>query len=296
MRSIAILGLAIVFTLASSLTGQAQSTAPVKPSPPFWGKIGPQNPLGRKETKKQQPARPAKPADKPLTPEEEEATRQAEEEERIKFGPPQDYHIKYRDYLTSEKRGLVRLFADKNCGRGPTVTLAELERCADVPAGDAGGSVYNFRAPGVRNLRSSGWLLHYENAKFEVGNDIVQGVIADIGDIDLEKVGMGHDAFDFLKDYDARQDKRSIIAQKEVLAKGIAKNGYTLSNSAAIKKGSTYALRSVIYRYAEAGAEVPDRGFDQYVVFKVVGMEEDGSVIIIWKELKRDLPRRQIGM
>lgn len=212
------------------------------------------------------------------------------------FIPPAQYIRDYQMYAVSDIRGLARIFPDKNCGRGTTVTLAELERCADVPTRTAGGSLYNFRAPGVRNLRKLGWLLHYEDGKFEVGNDLVQSVVADIGDVDLESVTLDHDSFKFLGDYDAKQKRKSILEQKGVLATGIAKNGYNFTNAVPVKKGSTYALRSIIYRYAEAGGQVPQRGFDQYVVFKVVGVEADGSAIIIWKELKREFPRRQIEM
>lgn len=212
------------------------------------------------------------------------------------FIPPAEYIRDYHEYAMSDIRGLARIFPDKNCGRGGTVTLAELERCADVPTKTAGGSLYNFRAPGIRNLRALGWLLHYENGKFDIGNDLVQGVIADIGDVDLETITLDHKAFEFLSGYDAKQKRKSILEQKKVLAEGIQKNGFTFTNSVDVKKGSTYALRTLIYRYAEAGGKVPQRGFDQYVVFKVVGIENDGSVIIIWKELKRDFPRRQIEM
>lgn len=295
MKSRALLTIAIICLSAVAFVGQ--SNTPARPDPPFWGKIGPQNPLGRKTVYRQpNRARAGKPVDKPLTEEELEAMRKAEEEDRIKFGPPQVYHVKFQHFLNSETRGLVRLFPDKNCGRGATVSLTELERCADVPASTAGGSIYNFRAPGVRSLLSQGWLLHYANGKFDVGNDLVQSVITDIGDVDVESVDPGHNALKFLSGYDPKQKMDAILEQKEVLAKGISKNGYNFTNSIAVKNGSTYALRSVIYRYAEDGAALPNRGFDQYVVFKIAGIENDGSVIIIWKELKRDFPRRQIEM
>lgn len=217
--------------------------------------------------------------------------------ENVKYIPPMEYIRKYHVYATSPWMGLARIFPDKNCGTGGTVTLAELERCADVPQKGRGGSIYSFRAGyGLRGLGKSGWILHYASGKFEIGNDIIQGIIADLGDVDIESVDLEHKAFEFLNGYDPKQKRKAIAEQSKLLAGGIKAEGYTFTNAAPVKSGSTYALRSVIYRYSEEGAPLPNRGFDQYVVFKVVGQEADGSVIIIWKELTREYPRRKLNL
>jgi hypothetical protein len=211
-----------------------------------------------------------------------------------RFIPPTEYIKKYYSYVTSDTLGMARLFPDRNCGEGGVVTLAELERCADVPQRNRGGSLYSFRSPGLWSLRKNAWILRLADGKFGVGNEIVQGVIADIGEADMEKIDLEHKAFKFLSGYDPKQKIQSIREQNIVLAAGIAANGYTFTNAAPVKAGSTYALRSVLYRYREEGAPMPRRGFDQYIVFKAVGQEPDGSVIIIWKELKREFPRRRL--
>lgn len=218
-----------------------------------------------------------------------------ESEANRKYIPPLEYLFKYRAYTNSPGMGMARIFPDKNCGTGGTVTLVELERCADVPQKGRGGSLYSFRVGfGLRSLRKNGWIMHYTDGKFTVGNEIVQGLIADLGDIDIDTVSIKHKAFEFLNDYDPKQKRQAIMEQSKVLAAGITADGLTFTNAAQVKAGSTYALRSVIYRYHEDGAPRPNRGFDQSVVFKVVGQEADGSVIIIWKELARDYPRRKI--
>jgi len=227
-----------------------------------------------------------------LTTEELNALIEASPEAR--FIPPIEYIKKYYSYVTSDILGMARLFPDRNCGEGGVVTLAELERCADVPQKNRGGSLYSFRSPGLWSLRKNAWILRLADGKFRVGNEIVQGVVADIGDVDPEKIDLEHKAFEFLSGYDPKQKITSIREQNAVFAAGIAARGYTFTNAATVKVGSTYALRSVLYRYREEGAQMPRRGFDQYIVFKAVGQEPDGSVIIIWKELKRDFPRRKL--
>lgn len=229
-----------------------------------------------------------------LTAEELNALIEASPEAR--FIPPIEYIKKYYAYVTSDILGMARLFPDRNCGEGGVVTLAELERCANVPQRNRGGSIYSFRSPMLGSLRKeNAWILRLADGKFGVGNEIVQGVIADIGDVDLEKIDLEHKAFGFLSGFDPEQKIRSIREQNAVLAAGIVAKGYTFTNAAPVKMGSTYALRSVLYRYREEGAPMPNRGFDQYIVFKAVGQEPDGSIIIIWKELKREFPRRRLG-
>jgi hypothetical protein len=215
--------------------------------------------------------------------------------ENAKFIPPMEYIRKYYTYATSPGMGLTRIFPDKNCGTGTIVTVAELERCADVPQRARGGSLFSFKAQGLYGLKKNSWILHFADGRFMFGNDIVQAVAADLGDVDIEAVDLKHEAFKFLKGYDPQQKTRAILEQQKLLAAGISADGYTFTNSTPVKAGSTYAVRAVIYRYHEEGAPIPNRGFDQYVVFKVVGIEPDGSVVIIWKELDRQYPRRKIS-
>jgi hypothetical protein len=201
---------------------------------------------------------------------------------------------------------------------GTVVTLAEMERCADVPEGRGGGSMLSFRcAPelpfekvpvenGPYSRVSYEYLnlcrtrhttdIWFKGGKFIAGDGIVQGIIADIGDIDLATLTLDHRAFSFLDDYDPKQSLTKIVKQNEVLAKGINAEGYTFTNAVPMKVNSTYVLRSVLYRYHEQGAlEPPVRGVEVRVAFRVVGQEPDGSVVIIWKELDRQYPRRKIS-
>ena len=282
---------------AAAQTNTPRIPAPTHfPEPTFYERI-------RSESEND-PRKPRRSAGEPVAPDlstiqeltTEELNALMEASPEARFIPPVEYIKKYYAYVTSDILGMARLFPDRNCGEGGVVTLAELERCADVPQRNRGGSLYSFRSPMLGSLRKeNAWILRLADGKFGVGNEIVQGVIADIGDVNPEKIDLEHKAFEFLSGYDPKQKITSIREQKAVLAAGIAAKGYTFTNAAPVKVGSTYALRSVLYRYREEGAPMPNRGFEQYIVFKAVGQEPDGSVIIIWKELKREFPRRRLG-
>lgn len=219
---------------------------------------------------------------------------------------PATYYKKYESFLKDGKTGLARLFLDLNCDEGKTVTVEELKRCGDVIPVKGGGSYYSFRVGTNAGFLRDWWDLHFVNENFRVGNDSVQAVIAQIGDIDLEAVNLNSMALTFLKKHKAKKTLQEIKKQNKVLEKGIESNGFTYSNLAPVKLNSTYVMRSTAYFIDDVRTiKIDDfndsnrfygsgRGMDVILVFKVVGREADGSLILLWKELKLDLPRKKL--
>jgi hypothetical protein len=234
--------------------------------------------------------------------ESEEAAREiASEEYQAKYGVSPDHRKKYRSFLNQVNTGIVRIYPNKNCGgRTRTVTLAELERCANVPPVNDGGSIWSFRC-NKENLddcrRGQNVDLKYKDGMFLSGNGVVQGIMVDIGSAEPSLSLAKHKAFKTLKNYDPRRSLAEIAAQDKVLAAGTAEDGgYVISNRLRAKLNSTYILRSVLYRYHEKGElYAPKLGVDIVVAFKVVEKEPDGSLIVIFLELDRQRPRRQLG-
>lgn len=253
----------------------------------------------------------------PATPEELEEMAKERKERGAILEVDRHYRKDFESFLNLENTSIARLFADKNCGMGTVVTLAELERCADVPEGKGGGSMFSFRCvqdrffvptmerslergivftswdPCATKLKAD---MQFKGGKFIAGDGVVQGIMADLGDVNIETVDLNHKAFDFIDDYDPKQSIPKIAKQDAELANGINAKGFTYTNAAPVKLNSTYVLRSVLYRYHEEGElEPPVRGVEVRVAFRVVGQEPDGSVIIIWRELDRQYPRRKIS-
>lgn len=300
---------ATLVCVAGGLFAQTPS-APVDPRNPVpdWVRVNQQKRDQMDRILNRDPARTAvslggyrrPPADlAPLSYEELEALRAEANGYETKYGVPRIYRKQFEDVLNLDDTGMTRIFPNKNCGEGKLVTLAELERCADVPETRSGGSTFSFRC---RVDSTTGCYtknrtdLKLKENKFVVGDGVVQGMIADLGDIDVLTVDLNHKAVHYLDDWDPKQSLTKIAEQDAKLAKGIKGRGYTFTNAAQLKLNSTYVMRSVLYRHHEKGAlSVPDNGTDVRVVFKVAAIDTDGSVLIVWRELDRQFPRRKIS-
>lgn len=313
MRNILLTVIAIVFTGAVSAMAQTPS-APHAPSNPVpdWVRINAEKRQTIDRTMIPKPgdttvanlpgnrARVGAPSGGPMSEEAAEAFRAAEEENRIKFGPSRDYYLEFQDYLNANRDAKIeRVFEFANCGTGKVVTLAEIERCKERPYVREGGSFISFRCTdkyfvecGVMRISD----LRFKNGSFYLGDGLVQGIISNIGDVKMESVNTSHPAMKFISNYDFKQTLAKIAEQDKTLAGGIGAEGYRFSNNVPVSLNSTYVMRSVLYRNREAGQfYMPPRGSDVRIAFRVIGIEPDGSAVILVKELGREYPRRQIN-
>lgn len=230
----------------------------------------------------------------------EELARRREEmenwnETKQMLRPPNSYYERFGDLLIDDDIRLARIFVDKNCDAGKTVTVEELERCDGVPPVKGGGSFYSFRLNTNYVYGNNWWDIHLADNQFKVGNDTVQTIIADIGKISLLDVNLKTKAFEFLKKYKPVQTLAEIRENNKALKKGIESNNFTYSNSVAVNFDSTYVLRTVAYRLSnEPQWGGTGTGLDSFLAFKIVGREADGSLVILWKHLKTELPRREL--
>ena len=206
---------------------------------------------------------------------------------------PSQYYEKYASFLLEKKTGLARIFVDKGCGIGKKVSAAELENCGDVIPVRGGGAFYSFRYKSNHFYGiSDGWDLYlYKGHKFLAGNDTVQTLIADLGNVNFDELSLKSKAFDFLDDYDPVSSLAEIKEKNKILKNGISANGYTYSNMANVNLDSTYIVRTVAYKRSK----FLSHGTDLTLAFKIVGREPDGSLIILWRELKSELPRRELS-
>jgi hypothetical protein len=104
------------------------------------------------------------------------------------------------------------------------------------------------------------------------------GFIVRLGDIPIEKVTNKHDGVKFLVDYRAAATESRARVEQQRARDGIEKNGYEYAERVPVIVNQTYALRSINYE-----------GSDVLVAFRVVREESNGSVVIVWKMLKRFL-------
>ncbi len=203
--------------------------------------------------------------------------------------PPESYFSQYAAFLREDKTGLARIFPDQKCDRGEVVDVAELKRCADVLPIHGNGSYYSFR--NRTNLNNKTWAdIHFTDDKLVAGSETEFGIISEIGEMALESLTIKSKEVTFLKDYKPVNEPSEIKWEKGIFGKGSTENGVRYALSAPVKINSTYVLRAVAYGLETVNPI--DNRIDIIVAFKVVSREPDGSLILLWKQLRSTASRR----
>lgn len=216
---------------------------------------------------------------------------------------PASYHEKFAALLAADKKmNLVRLFPDKGCDimKKKVVSVENSERCAEVIPVAGGGAYYSFKEKSNYFFYAYGADLYFTEDKFyggsafPMGNSFNEGIISEIGDVALETLDLESEPFKFLVENDP---KPNLIEMKKFglkLQMGITSGEFLYSTAAPLKLNSVYVLRSVAYkpflavtRQRRAMLDIKGTNKDIFVAFKAVGRENDGSVILLWKQLKK---------
>lgn len=216
------------------------------------------------------------------------------------LGPPPAYLVTYKDFLKDRDHGIFRIWPDRGCDNGFTVSVESLEKCKDVIPVKGGGSFYSFRIRTHDSRSIDFWDLHFIDGNLVGGNDSVQMIIAETDVADIETINRKNSVFESLSEYKPKSTRTEIRKENVELQKGIELDGNSFSNQAQPKLDHVFAARVVAYFEKGAvgsysGSRYDGRGLDITVAFQVVAIEPDGSLIILWKELKRDLPNRKLS-
>ena len=166
-----------------------------------------------------------------------------------------------------------------------------------------GSSSYSFRTGNYYNtgdfsdIRFNGDKLVTRGSIFELG------ILVSLGDTAVENVTLADAGLESLRDLPPPQDFEAAHDLAARLVRGIKYAGYVYTDGVAPDDNTTYALRSIAYRYpapnfsaqaisatmaklSEGLADNQNRA-DAIVVFRIVRRDKDGSVTVFWKELKR---------
>ena len=128
--------------------------------------------------------------------------------------------------------------------------------------------------------------IYYHESKLQFGNKTTQALVSEIGNINLDEVTLKSPISDFLNDFQPSKSKTEFEQQLKILEKGVVHNGYFYSTLVPVKINSAYVFRSIAFS--------PVRKFrgghfwhqDLIISFKIIGLEDDGSIIFIWKKLR----------
>jgi hypothetical protein len=208
--------------------------------------------------------------------------------EKRLLAPHPDERLKYEAFLRGPGTGLFRLIALS----GPTVSAGAQASSPVIPI-RGGGSFYSFSKrrheadewAQVRlreGLLQTGVTLQERVVPFGGGETTTIRFIPDgltafgaLGALPLAEVGVQTPGVGFLDRLAPPTEHAELDGLARRLAAGVRDGEFFYAASLPVKTDVTFALRSVLYKQA-----------DVLVAFRVVRRDEDGSLHVLWKQLK----------
>jgi hypothetical protein len=168
---------------------------------------------------------------------------------------------KNADFLSQPDTGLIRLLP-----RG----------VFDAKISISGGGVY-YSFARLTHEYGYGSDIELQQGQFMVGFAGADfGFLTRVGKTALEEVTVDHPAAQFVATFNAPTSDAEAREQGRRAGAGFEINGFTYNARVPVKAKSAYLLRSINYNRS-----------DLLVAFRVVSQDTDGSVVILWKILKK---------
>ncbi len=199
--------------------------------------------------------------------------------------------VKFKNFLSQKRTGMVRLVEDAGCGDS-TKTLSAADDCIKYSM-PGHGSSYSFRESNYRIRRLAD--LHFSNGNFMITGVLQHGILAGIGDIPLDNVDVNSRGLEPLNKFEPVTGYVKAAEIEQEMGYGWETNSFYYSRQLRAVDPMTYVLRSVAYRgnlQRSIGGVVYnelafDKRIDITVAFRIIRRHEDGSITILWKELSR---------
>lgn len=185
--------------------------------------------------------------------------------EKAFLSPSEEDRATYADFLRQTDTGLIRLLPretyDSRNFEGMTLR--------------GGGAYYSFKDRTNEYVNSSD--ISLEQGQLSTGfAGANYGMLANLGNVPLESVSLEEAAAQTLAQYTPAPDEPHARIEQRRMSEGATINGVGFKNRQSLRLDSTYVLRSVNYHAS-----------DVLVAFRVVRIDNDDSVIILWKLLKK---------
>jgi hypothetical protein len=208
------------------------------------------------------------------------------EEHKRRLYPSLEERKRFEAFLRMPHTGLIRLLPETFCRYDPRIVKVGGSCVDPIPPVPGGGSFYSFsRNKYQAGLRAELWS---SNNLFYTGfAGSVIGLITPLGDVPLEKITVQSPGVDYLSNFAAPGEAAEAERQFQRIRASFRVGEYTYGVTAPVRESTTYAMRSITYTDDDSPGTKALRPIDVLVVFRVVGKAPDGSVTILWKELRR---------
>jgi hypothetical protein len=206
--------------------------------------------------------------------------------------PDNQYFEQYKNFLKQKNTGLLRLVPDLGCSENTSVVIVSDECLKHSFPGN--GSAFSFRVQSYRLWRLSDIAL--DNGNLISLSKYQQGIMVNLGDVPIEKVDDNYKDAEFIKHYMPllipSEAQKDFIKFKSGVSVGSKKYASVLKSEV----NSTYILRSIAFRCkyfrAIGGTTYDEFDFDSrkdiLVVFRIISKNDDGSIVLLWKELRNE--------
>lgn len=167
----------------------------------------------------------------------------------------------YAEFLTQPETGLIRLLPRETFQDKLTINGA--------------GAYFSFTR--LTHEYGYGSDIELDQGQFSVGFAGADfGFLTRIGKVPIEEITLNDPAAQFLATFVAPSVEAEAREQYQRSVAGFDVNGFTYKSRVPVKKKRAYLLRSINYGRS-----------DVLVAFRIVSQDDDGSVVIVWKILKR---------
>ncbi len=213
---------------------------------------------------------------------------------KISLEPNKEDLEKYKDFLKNSKTGLFRLFPDFDCEFKGVIRFDG--NCANfIP----GSWSYSFR---TKTYPGQGFFdLRFSNEDLIADGLLAQEILVPLGDVSLEDTTLTSAGMKFLNEFKPEAQSQEMKKQFDRIASVIEAGGFRYAKRVKAVENMTYALRIIAYHpennivspvtegfNRESGRFLDDvKRLDMTIAFRIIRKDADGSISILWKELKR---------
>jgi hypothetical protein len=177
------------------------------------------------------------------------------------LAPASEDQVAFAAFLRQPDTGLLRLLPREKYD-GKLLT-------------SGGGAYYSFTR--LAHEYGLGSDINLEQNRLKVGFVGADfGFLTRLGDVSIETVSLQHPGVQYLAAFNAPSKDAEAREEYRRGHPGFDVGGFTYANHLPALANSAYALRSISYRNS-----------DVLVVFRVVRQDSDGSLVLLWKILKR---------
>jgi hypothetical protein len=193
----------------------------------------------------------------------------------------------YKGLAEADDLKILKMFSAPQCAENRLVLDARDEKCA-AAADLLRASFYSFLIGYYGETISDFRIL--EDTLIAGNGRYIHGFLVDLGETGIGRIGKTSAEVVFLRDFPAATTSAEETRQRSELEKGFSYQNLEISSRKKLRADHVYLMRIVSYSSKDDRASMFNK--DSVYVFKVSGLSEDETAVILWKKLfQKNAPR-----